>query len=148
MGIWEWLVKNGLTLSNIGVVASLLFTAISLRSQTKTRRVSNLLSVTANHRELWKVFLEQKNLERVRDESVNLGTRPVTEEEKVFVTMIVQHVHSVYRARNEHLLSTLEGLRRDIGQFFSLPIPKEVWEKIKPFQNQDFVEFVESSGRQ
>jgi hypothetical protein len=37
-----------------------------------------------------------------------------------------------------------EDLRRDIAQFFSLPIPREVWEKINVLQNDDFVAFVES----
>ena len=37
-----------------------------------------------------------------------------------------------------------EGLRSDICSFFSLPIPQAVWEKTKLFQNDDFVEFVES----
>jgi hypothetical protein len=39
----------------------------------------------------------------------------------------------------------VEGLRRDIAQFFSLPIPKSVWGKTKPFQNDDFAKFIESA---
>jgi hypothetical protein len=35
-------------------------------------------------------------------------------------------------------------LRRDVAQFFSLPIPRAVWEKTKVTQNDDFVAFVES----
>jgi len=38
----------------------------------------------------------------------------------------------------------MEGLRRDIAQFLSLPIPRDVWNKIKNVQNDDFVAFVES----
>lgn len=34
-----------------------------------------------------------------------------------------------------------EGLRQDIGEFFSLPIPRAIWEKIKSLQNEDFVRF-------
>lgn len=39
----------------------------------------------------------------------------------------------------------LEGMQKDIKAFFSLPIPKAVWEQVKPFQDEDFVEFVENS---
>jgi hypothetical protein len=37
----------------------------------------------------------------------------------------------------------LEGLARDIAQFFSLSIPKAVWEKTKQFQNDALVRFIE-----
>jgi hypothetical protein len=32
-----------------------------------------------------------------------------------------------------------------IRDFLKLPIPKIVWEKIRPFQDEDFVEFVETT---
>jgi len=38
-----------------------------------------------------------------------------------------------------------EGLRRDVGAFFSLPVPTAVWTKTKLLQNQDFAAFIESS---
>jgi hypothetical protein len=37
-----------------------------------------------------------------------------------------------------------EGFRRDVGEFFALPIPREIWETTKVVQNDDFVVFVES----
>jgi len=145
MGFWGWFTDYGFNLlSAIGVIASLCFTAVSLRSETKTRRIANLLSVTANHREIGKIFLLNKNLARVFDASANLAKRPITDEERAFVNMVIQHTHSVYRAMNEHLVIKVEGLRRDIADFFWLPIPNAVWEKLKPFQNDDFVAFVES----
>ncbi len=58
--------------------------------------------------------------------------------------MVIQHLNTVYYAMNDQLVVKVEGLRRDIAQFFSLPIPREVWEKIKVLQNDDFVAFVES----
>jgi len=145
MGFGDWFSNNAFDLiSAIGVIASLCFTAVSLRSETKTRRIANLLAVTANHREVWKIFLHNKALARVRDASTNIATNPTTDAERVFVGMVIQHVNSVYQAMNDQLVVKLEGLRRDIAQFFALPIPSEVWEKLKPLQNDDFVAFVES----
>lgn len=70
MGIGEWLSNNGFNfLSAIGVIFSLAFTAKALRSETKTRRIGNLLSITANYRELWATYLDDKELVRVRDMS-------------------------------------------------------------------------------
>ena len=145
MGIWGWLADNSFNLlSAVGVIGSLWFTSISLRSETKTRRISNLIAITANHRDVWKVFLTNKELARVRDAFANTAKQPITDAERIFVNMVIQHINSVYFAMNDQLVVKVEGLRRDIAQFFSLPIPSEVWEKIKVLQNDEFVAFVEA----
>jgi hypothetical protein len=141
----EWLIGNWFTvLSAIGIVGSLLFTAISLRSETKTRRVANLLTITANHREIWKQFFDHPELGRVLDPAADLRKQPVTHTEEVFVNLVVLHISSVYYAMNDELLIKLEGLRRDIAQFFSSPIPAAIWEKTKPLQNDQLVAFIEA----
>lgn len=43
------------------------------------------------------------------------------------------------------LYFTPEALRRDIREFFALPIPSDVWERAKVFQNREFVSFVETA---
>jgi hypothetical protein len=145
MGIGGWFSNNVFNLLTAAVaIGSLWFTAVSLRSETKTRRIANLISITANHRELWTVFLNNKALARVRSASSDTKNPPITDSELIFVNLVIQHIHSVHRAMNDQLVVKIEGLRRDIAQFFSLPIPKEVWEKIKVMQNDDFVAFVES----
>ncbi len=145
MQIWEWTSQNWFNLlSAAGIIGGWLFTVYSLRSQTETLRVANLLSITANHREIWKVFLQDKQLARVLDASADIVRQPVTEAERTFVAMMILHVNSVYFATKDELMVTLEGWRRDIAQFLSLPIPREVWEKIKVLQNDDFVSFIES----
>jgi hypothetical protein len=45
----------------------------------------------------------------------------------------------------DELVIKLEGLRRDVAQFLSLPIPKAVWEKMKALQNDSVVRFIEES---
>jgi len=145
MEFGDWLATNWFNLlSAAGVVGGLCFTAISLRSANQTQRIANLLAITANHREVWRVYLNHQELARVRDASANTAAQPMTQAERVFVTMVIQHLNSVYCALNDQLVVKVEGLRRDIEQFFSLPIPREVWEKIKLLQNDDFVAFVES----
>ena len=144
MGIGEWILQNWFNLfSAIGIIAGLWFTAISLRSETKTRRVANLLSITANHREIWKEFLTNPKLARVRDATADTARQPVTDAERVFVNLVIQHINSVYYAVSDQLVVKYEGLRRDIAQFFSLPIPQAVWERMKVFQNDALVQFIE-----
>ena len=145
MEIWGWVANHVFELLGaVGVVGSLWFTALSFRSDATTRRIANLINITANHREVWKVFLENKELVRVLNPNANLSKQPVTPAEKTFVTFVIAHSSSVHYAMNDQLVVSWDGFRRDIAQFLSFPIPREVWEKIKPTQNEDFVAFVES----
>lgn len=116
--------------------------AASLRSETKTRRVANLLTITANYREVWKEFFHSAELIRLIDPSADVVKKPVTPAEKYFVNMIISHTSSMYEALKDELVTKQDGLRRDVGSFLSLPIPQAVWEKTKVFQNADFVAFV------
>jgi hypothetical protein len=144
MEIGGWVSQNWFNLfSAIGISAGLWFTAFSLRSETTTRRVANLLTITANHREIWKEFLNNPKLARVRDAAADTAKQPVTDAERVFVNLVIQHINSVYYAMSDQLVVKYEGLRRDIAQFFSLPIPKSVWERMKVFQNDALVRFIE-----
>jgi hypothetical protein len=146
MGVWEWISQNWANLfSTAGIIASLLFTAISLRSETKTRRVANLLTITANYREVWKEFVHFPEFARVINPAADLENQPVTAAEEFFVNMVVSHTSSVYEALKDELMIKQEGLRRDIKLFFLLPVPKAVWPKTKLLQNRDFAAFIDSS---
>ena len=146
--MWTWLAEHWFeVLSAVGVVGGLIFTAVSLRSETKTRKIANLLTMTANHREVWKEFFHRPELARVVNAFADVEKQPITPEEHEFVNLVVLHTSSVYEALKDELVIKQEGLRRDVGAFFSLPIPKAVWEKTKVFQNEDFVAFIEKCRR-
>ena len=140
-----WLVENWFTFLNAtGVIGGLFFTAISLRSETKTRRIANLLTITAHHREVWKEFINHPELARVLDASADLIRQPITRDEEIFTNIIFLHISGAYYAMQDELVIKLEGLRRDVAQFIALPIPQKIWEATKLLQNDDFVKFVEA----
>ena len=142
----QWLTEHWFDLfSTVGIVGSLWFAAVSLRSETRTRRVANLIAITANHREVWKEFLNDPQLTRVIDPLADVVNQPVTGAEESFTNLVISHTSSVFEALKDDLLIRQEGLRRDVGLFFSLPVPKAVWAKTKLLQNQDFAAFIESS---
>ena len=148
MGVGEWISQNWFNIfSSVGIIGGLWFTAVSLRSETKTRRVANLLAITANYREVWKEFFHSPELARVIDPSADVAKKPITPAEKYFVNMIFSHTSSMYEALKDELVTGQEGLRRDVGSFLSLPIPQAVWKKTKIFQNADFIAFVEKCSR-
>src|SRR5476651_2160463 len=98
MEIGGWVSQNWFTLlSSVGIIGGLWFTAISLRSETKTRRIANLLTITANHRETWKEFFDfPEQLARVIDPTADVMKQPVTPAERLFVNQILSHINSVY----------------------------------------------------
>lgn len=144
MGIGAWLSQNWFDfLSVIGIVAGLWFTAFSLRSQTKTQQVANLLTITSNHREIWKELFRNPELARVLDPATDLAKNPITHSEEMFINLVLMQVSSVYYATEEDLVIQLDGWRRDISEFLSLPVPKAVWMKWKVVQNDDVVAFID-----
>lgn len=145
MGIFSWATGHWLDLlQSIGIVGGLLFTAITLQIDRRIRRVANLLTITQQHREIWKQVLEQPELQRVLARDVDLEASPVTRSEELFVLLLVLHLRSAREASKQGMFVAPEGLRKDIERFFSRPIPKTVWARIKPLQDIDFVEFVEA----
>ena len=145
MGSLRWLTDNWFTLLNaVGIIGGLLFTGHSLHSETKTRRIANLLSLTQGHREIWKEVLDHPQLSRVLDPAADISSRPVSDEEEIFVNLVIQHLSVVFHAMRDELTIKPEGLRRDVWWFFSLPIPRTVWEEYKVLQNDKFAAYVEA----
>ena len=141
----RWLAENWFTYLNaVGVVGGLFFTGYSLHSETKTRKIANLLTLAQSHRDVWKEALQEPKLHRVLAIKPDLHRSPVTREEEIFVTLVFQHLGIVVRTMKNELTINPEGLRRDVAEFLALPIPKTVWNRIKHVQDRDFVAFVES----
>ena len=71
--------------------------------------------------------------------------KDISVEEETFVKMLISHLSTVFRAMKHGEFVTLEGLQKDVQEFFTWPIPKAVWEKFKPLQDRKFAAFVENS---
>lgn len=77
---------------------------------------------------------------------IEADAKDITIGEEMFVTTLISHLSTVFRAMKHGEFVTLEGLKKDVREFLALPIPRSVWEKIKPFQDAGFVVFVERSA--
>ncbi len=145
MGGLRWIAENWVTTLNaVGVIGGLLFTASASRSEERTRRVANLLTITRNHREIWSDFYRTRELARVLAPAPDLVHQPITRQEEIFVNLVILHLSSVFHALKDDVLIHQEGLRRDVAGFFSLPIPTVVWERSRALQNAAFVSYVEA----
>ena len=144
----HWAVEHWINLLDaVGIISGLFFTAIALHSDTKSRQIANLLTITKNHRDIWKEFYLRPELSRLMDPSASASKQAITAAEEEFVNFVTLHLSSVYYALKDEMVIKIEGLRKDVGSFFSLPIPASIWEKTKEFQNRDFVAFVEQCRR-
>jgi hypothetical protein len=144
MGILIWIGSHWFDLfQTAGIIAGLGFTTHTVRLDMKTRRVNHLMEITKQHREIWSELYHRPELARVRDAAADLKLQPVTTQEELFIDLLVLNLNVSYRAVKDRLLVRPEGLRKDIQRFFSRPLAKVVWEKVKPFQDTDFVAFVE-----
>jgi hypothetical protein len=146
MGAIAWISTNWFELlQSIGIVTGLFFTAYAKRMDATARRISNFLAITERHQTLWNQLHERPELGRILDENAALDRTPISLHEERFVILVIIHVDSVHRAMNVKMFPAIEGWQKDVKEFFSLPIPKMVWEKVKHLHDRDFVGFVESS---
>lgn len=143
-GFISWMGNHAFDLlSAVGIISSLAFTAASYRENTKSRRLSNLVRLTEQHRDIWDESQGNPKLARVRDPLADLYTKPVTPEESQFVMLLLFHLHCWYRAIQGGEVKVLEGLEMDIKNFLGRPVPRFVWEQRKGYFDPDFRLFVD-----
>mgnify|MGYP000856693403 CR=1 FL=1 len=130
-------------ISATGIIAGLGYTALSFREDTQSRRLTNLVRLTEQHRDIWEEAQNNPKVHRVLDAEADLYTKPVTAEEATFVMLLLFHLHCWYRAILHGEVEALEGLKKDMNTVFALPIPRQVWQERKGYFDADFRRFVD-----
>lgn len=125
-------------------MGGLLFTAITVRQSTKSRKESNLLALTEAHRDLWSAIYSRPDLSRIFDPAVDLIVRPINLVEERFLNEVIIHFQMGWHLAKKDSFLTMEALESDIRQFFKLPIPHSVWTESKHTRDPHFVAFVEN----
>jgi len=144
MPFTTWVSHNWFSLiQTCALSAGLLLIGVALLFEARARRVANLIQLTQQHRDLWERMYSEPDLARIFDARADLAQTSVTPQEETFVIFIILHLSSTYYAMRSGFFQKPHGLRKDIGRIFSLPIPRAVWEKVKPLQDAPFVKFVE-----
>jgi len=140
----NWMAEHWFDLfQTLGIICGLLFTAYTVRKDERARKITNLIALNERQDYIWSKFYERPDLARILKKDVNLNRQPVSDEERLFTKMLLIHLDTVRRAAKAGMFIEINGIRNDVRDFVNLPIPKAVWEKIKPFQDEDFVGFVE-----
>ena len=145
MAFPDWLSSNWYSLVEAaGIIGSLIFAAVSFRTDSRARRIGNLLKLTEQQRSIWADLLNRPELSRVMEREPDLQTKSITQEEELFTGFLILHLNSAYQAICDGMFDSPEGLKTDVREFFSCPIPKAIWEKMKVFQNKKFAAFVDT----
>ena len=128
-----------------GIIGSLWFSAISVREDCRARQVANLLALDERHQALWGEAQQRQDLKRILSDRVDILARPLAPEEDVFLRRLILYFETGWRLEKIMDRGELRILASDAGEFFSLPLPRAVWEKTKQFRNPRFVRFVSRS---
>lgn len=140
-----WLLEHWFDVAQTaGIIGGLLFTAQTIRKDEKARAISNTIALNEQYNHIWHELYERPELGRILQKDVDLNGHPVSNDETLFLKKLFLYLDVVRRAMQAGIFVKIQGLQKDVQDFFSLPIPNAVWEKIKPFQDGDFVSFVES----
>ena len=145
MELFAWIGSHWIDLvQTAAIIAALLFTRSSLLWDARVRQVGNSIQLSEHHRSLWERLLRDPQLGRILNPNPNTRKKPITPAEEMFVIFIIIHLSDTYYAMKTGFYQRPEGLTKDVQQFFSLPIPRQVWEKVKALQESEFVEFVDT----
>jgi len=143
-GVSSWVEGNWFNaVQTAGVIGSLLLTAAAARREAKAREIENLLTISNHHRELWGGVHQRVELKRIFREDAQALTASVTMDEEEFLNLVMAHFQTSWRIAKVGGIITVKELAADVRGFFSLPLPRAVWEKTKGYRNRKFVRFVE-----
>lgn len=144
--LYSWLEQNWFTLvQSSGIIGSILLTGVMLRRDRRTRRVSDLLTLAAHHRDLWGDMHRRPELSRIAAAEVDLVGSPITIQEEEYLRLVLMHFYTGWMMAREGSLVTLETMAADAGSFFSLPLPANVWSRTRAQRDSRFARFVDEA---
>jgi hypothetical protein len=145
MNLLFWLPLHWIDLiQTSALVAGFLTVRSALMGDARARQIGNSITLSQHHRDLWERLLADPQLARILDSNADTRKQPVTFGEEMFVIFVIIHLSDSYTAIQTGFYERLSGLRKDIQNFFSLPVPQFVWNKVKDLQELEFLKFVEN----
>ena len=128
-----------------GIIASLLFAATTIRRDSKSHRMTALLALDEQHRDLWSELHRRPELGRILAMEVDLVGHPVSLAESEFLNTVFVHYCTGWRLATEHKILAEDDLKRDMRDFLSRPVPLQVWMETTHTRERRFVAFAESA---
>ena len=149
----SWVDGNFNLIQSVGIIGGLMTASIALfanaaasNRDAKAKERDNILTLSEHHRNLWwgEISKNQKLL-RIFQTDVDVLKEPATLLEEVYLNETFAQYLTGWRIAKAEGLTTLNELAIDVKWFFSLPLPRVVWEKSKKYRNRRFVQFVKEA---
>jgi hypothetical protein len=118
----NWIEVGSATVGLISAIAGLL----AHSSAKRKSKVDVDLTITEAHQALWGKFLENPSLLRVTADKADLKSTPVTPEEETFVLLLLTHLSSTLSAIEKGTHTEPEGMKADVANFYSKPVPRSI----------------------
>ncbi len=136
----------------VGVVVTLVYLAIQIRSNTREVRSASLDAVAASHMEFQRAVWGDPVLNKLWFDGMS-GVALPEDEGRRFLFMVItcaRHWERAYhRARGGTLDSTSwSGIHKELAGVFSFPGTQEYWKRVQYFFSSDFVDFAENAVRE
>ncbi len=145
-GFLAWLETNWFqACQSVSIAGGLLFAALAIRRDGKTRRVSNYLALVKEHRELWLEIYRRSELHRITDAEVDLIAQPITLGEDRLVNLLLVHLNTYWELNRQRSILMPRTVADDTRAFLMLPIPRAVWHRTRDYRDPAFVSFVEKA---
>ena len=105
--------------------------------------VDTQIRIVASHRDLWSQAISEPTLAQLGRPAESLFLRPVSDEEHLFVLLVINHLHSVVMAQDLGVLPRVWGIERDVAFLFSIAVVREVWRQRRHGFEPSFRDFVD-----
>ncbi len=139
-----WLDQNWFNfVQTLGIVATGLLATLTLRRETRARRLGDYLTVVNQHRELWNDAHRRPELARIFQTEVDLVAAPLSVAEEEYLNLVIDHFHTGWLLANGGVVLKTKVLAADARAFFSLPLPRRVWDGTRAQRDPAFVRFIE-----
>lgn len=129
-------------IQTVGIIGSLWAATSAANRDAKAKEIENLLTLSEHHRELWKEVPQRKDLARIFCQDANALLTPATMAEAEFLNLVIVHFQTGWWIARAGGITALQEMKADIRSFFTLPLPRAVWEDTKQDRNKEFVRFV------
>lgn len=141
-----WIAGNWFDLLQTAAIVTGLFATVhNIRADRRERMVNTQFTIASAHREIWSRLADNPKLARVLRGDANTSEKAITLDEELLVQFLILHLRATFKARRAKMDFGDDRVALDTRYFFTLPIPRAVWERSREFQDADFVAFVESA---
>lgn len=140
----SFLHENWLNLAQtISLLGGGLLAMVVFLRENRGRKLGHFLTLAQQHRELWSEAHRRPELARIFQSEVDLIANPISPVEEEFLYLVIVHFQTGWLLANDAAFLDKRNMAADAKAFFSLPLPRTVWNATRADRDPKFVRFIE-----